>query len=68
MDTGNNNESKAPDNSHIAAESLISEILRLVQEQAEKLGRDAISAEWAAEYKSLAWKIRELLQLLGPDD
>ena len=68
MDTGNNNGSKARSNSDIAAENLISEILRLVQEQAAKLGKGAISEEWAVEYKSLAWKIRELLQLLGKDD
>ena len=68
MDTGNHHESKPRSNSDIAAENLISEILRLVQEQAEKLGKGAISEEWAAEYKSLAWKIRELLQLLGKDD
>jgi hypothetical protein len=68
MDTGNNSESKGSGNSHIATDNLISDILRLVQEQAEKLGKGTISAEWAVEYRSLVWKIRELLQSLGPDD
>jgi hypothetical protein len=47
-----------------STENLISEILQLVQEQKKMLGKGAISPEWASEYKSRAWQIRQLLDFL----
>jgi hypothetical protein len=48
--------------------NLILEILQLIQQQTEMLHTGAICPEWAATYKSRAWKIRELLRLLRSPD
>jgi hypothetical protein len=69
MKAANNDRTKEGRNfENGSTENLISEILQLVQKQTEMLKKTTVSSEWAAEYKSRAWKIRELLKLLGKSD
>lgn len=66
MDAEKNNETAERNNfEDRSTQTVISEILKLVEKQMELLkAHTAISQEAAAAYQARAWKIRELFELL----